>query len=451
MEQFRIFRLSQAATAAAVTLVLSACGGGAGSSETQGAKQIQVNGTAAVGAPIANAALNFTCVAGGGNSLATTDANGSYSLTLDATLPCLVTVDSGSGTRLSGAITAAGVANVTPFTHLALQGLSLQSLTPDNLQAAWSSVQAQLQVLGIGYNQNPFTTSFKANGVDPMDQALDQLQAQGVTSEVLKQIAIGVTLDETKRKTCEPTNANPYGSCWRVQTPGSPGVTWANVAGNTVTIGSNSYVFQTPDSWLGFPVSYTPEMGTDDAFVTQQCNAGPKLAYQLISPKARQLREDEFAPILKSWETEGEKLHFYMLQDCKVASGQNGADGVNLSSAEVAKLTINADGSGTFFAREIDAQSPGGFREYTENYTAAQMRDVLFHGKPFPKDPSDKNPDPWDTYATVYVHMSRDNTPTLAVSLRQKRTDGGTGLTGDMFGTALMIEHDVPGVDYFPI
>jgi hypothetical protein len=103
-------------------LTLAACGGGSSAAPSF----LTITGSAATGAPAANAAVSVTCVTGTGS--ATTLPNGSYTVTVvNGTGPCVITVT--SGTTVLTSITppiAAGtsaVANVTPLTTAIVQAL----------------------------------------------------------------------------------------------------------------------------------------------------------------------------------------------------------------------------------------------------------------------------------------------------------------------------------------
>ncbi|MGZ2746311.1 hypothetical protein [Burkholderia stagnalis] len=121
---------------------LSACGGEAcfgfndgcsnGNTPTQ---TVSLSGTAATGPALASAAVAVNCAQGSGSTL--TDGGGHYSLTLNATLPCTLTVTSG-GTTLHSVAFAGGTFNTTPETELMLVYLAAQ------LGASTASVIANL-------------------------------------------------------------------------------------------------------------------------------------------------------------------------------------------------------------------------------------------------------------------------------------------------------------------
>jgi hypothetical protein len=161
-------RPALAALCVASLATLSACGGsfcvgldncGGGSAF----QNVSISGTAATGRALASATLNLSCAGGAGSVLS--DGGGHYSIALNAALPCILTVTSGSTTLHSLAFTG-GTFNTTPETELMLVYLASQLGTteasliagfPSNLQfqqvlasqsdvlAAQSAVVATLQ------------------------------------------------------------------------------------------------------------------------------------------------------------------------------------------------------------------------------------------------------------------------------------------------------------------
>src|SRR5215218_3047085 len=87
-------------TSLAAATVLTACGGGddiSVASANQSVTALKVSGTAAVGAPLANAAIKVTCSVGTGT--ATADANGVFTVSItDGALPCVLSATSSDGT-----------------------------------------------------------------------------------------------------------------------------------------------------------------------------------------------------------------------------------------------------------------------------------------------------------------------------------------------------------------
>jgi hypothetical protein len=110
-----------AALAATVTGVV-ACGGGGGSSTT-----MNVSGTAAVGKALDGATVSVTCASGTGS--ATTNASGSYTVSIqNGEGPCVLTATKGS-TVLRSVTAGEGVANITPLTHLLVEFLAVRAGT----------------------------------------------------------------------------------------------------------------------------------------------------------------------------------------------------------------------------------------------------------------------------------------------------------------------------------
>ncbi|RDJ99271.1 hypothetical protein [Paraburkholderia lacunae] len=93
------------------------CGGG------NGLQNVALSGTAATGKALASAAVSFSCARSSGATLS--DGGGHYSITFNATLPCILTVTSG-GTTLHSLAFAGGTFNTTPETELMLVYLASQ-------------------------------------------------------------------------------------------------------------------------------------------------------------------------------------------------------------------------------------------------------------------------------------------------------------------------------------
>jgi hypothetical protein len=102
--------------------MLVACGGGGGSSPLPATPaDLTVNGTAATGKAIAGATITAKCQTGTGN--ATTQADGSYSLTTaGGKLPCLLQItDPADSSKLHTLVLGSGsaaTANITPLTEM---------------------------------------------------------------------------------------------------------------------------------------------------------------------------------------------------------------------------------------------------------------------------------------------------------------------------------------------
>ncbi|KDB08080.1 hypothetical protein LIG30_2755 [Burkholderia sp. lig30] len=84
---------------------------------------IAISGTAATGRALASATVIVSCVQGSGSTLS--DGGGHYSVTVNATLPCVLTVTSG-GTTLHSLAFSGGTFNTTPETELMLVYLASQ-------------------------------------------------------------------------------------------------------------------------------------------------------------------------------------------------------------------------------------------------------------------------------------------------------------------------------------
>ncbi|WP_454873204.1 carboxypeptidase regulatory-like domain-containing protein [Paraburkholderia xenovorans] len=176
---------------------LTACGGGGNPALGS------VSGTAAVGAPLANASVQLACKNGTGS--ATANANGAYKAAFNFDGPCSITASSGAITIHSFAA-GTGTYNVTPLTQLLLSYLAGQlGTTVDGLLAGItsnSSYQSALtnstvianaeekvaQLLktmyGITLSSSSFLTVSFTPGQPGADSDLDALLAAGaITSD----------------------------------------------------------------------------------------------------------------------------------------------------------------------------------------------------------------------------------------------------------------------------
>jgi len=167
-----------------------------GSSDSDDSDAV-IKGTAAEGAPIANAVVNLRCT--GGAFSTQTDAEGHYSVSqtmLDdnkASLPCALEVSGSSMGTFFSYSASSGVANITPLTTLAVgRAASMSPATwfagvgsdynftslDTAMESAVSDLKAQLSSSTSGGNPDfdIFGTSFKADGQSPYDQWLDAFQ-----------------------------------------------------------------------------------------------------------------------------------------------------------------------------------------------------------------------------------------------------------------------------------
>jgi hypothetical protein len=144
-------RPALAALCVASLATLAACGGSVcvGLGDCGGATvvpNVTLSGTAATGNPLASAMVSFSCAQGSGSALS--DGGGNYSITFNATLPCILTVTSG-GTTLHSVAFAGGTFNTTPETELMLVYLASQLGTNETTLIAGFPSSAQFQqVLG---------------------------------------------------------------------------------------------------------------------------------------------------------------------------------------------------------------------------------------------------------------------------------------------------------------
>jgi hypothetical protein len=115
---------------------LDSCGGG------NGLQNVALSGTAATGKALASATVSFRCARSSGSTLS--DGGGHYSITFNATLPCILTVTSG-GTTLHSLAFAGGTFNTTPETELMLVYLASQLGTSETSLIADFPSNSQFQ------------------------------------------------------------------------------------------------------------------------------------------------------------------------------------------------------------------------------------------------------------------------------------------------------------------
>ena len=113
-------RPALAAICVASLATLAACGGSAcigldGCGSGNVTPNVAISGTAATGIALASATVSFSCVQGSGSTVS--DGGGRYTITFNATLPCILTVTSGD-TSLHSLAFAGGTFNTTPETEL---------------------------------------------------------------------------------------------------------------------------------------------------------------------------------------------------------------------------------------------------------------------------------------------------------------------------------------------
>jgi hypothetical protein len=141
-QDVRVVRPALAALCAASLATLVACGGSAcfgldGCDGGNGMPRVALSGTAAIGKALASAMVTFSCASGSGSTLS--DGGGHYSITFNATLPCILAVTS-DGTTLHSLAFAGGTFNMTPETELMFVYLASQLGTNEtSLIAAFPS------------------------------------------------------------------------------------------------------------------------------------------------------------------------------------------------------------------------------------------------------------------------------------------------------------------------
>ena len=199
------FRHSRRAATMMLAVSLTACGGGGGSSApgsgNTGTPHVSVSGVAAIGDPLASAAIVLKDQQGASRT-ATSASDGSFSVDVTGlTAPFLIQATSQNGnTVLFSAATKEGSTNIDPFTDLAINGyyralgssaasafanITNTSLLPsqielDNLAVAFRNVLgAALLKHSLAAAFNIFNTGFSANGAG-FDLLLHETQSSGL-------------------------------------------------------------------------------------------------------------------------------------------------------------------------------------------------------------------------------------------------------------------------------
>jgi hypothetical protein len=218
-----------------VVSLLAGCGGDSHTAAAQAFEPPVVQGTAAVGSPITGAALTLKCKSGEGTTGATTDDTGRYKLSAAGLeFPCVLTARGGkingidNTQEFSSALSSAGVANLTPWTHLVMAQLLKdghphsmvanmsptalgEKVTPTGLSEATTAVGAELvKFLGSPPPSeiDPLTTAFDAQPENGMDAYLRSIMSglknnQKTLDEAAQDIATG-GLKNVTVKECRP-------------------------------------------------------------------------------------------------------------------------------------------------------------------------------------------------------------------------------------------------------
>jgi len=188
-------------------VLLAACDGGGGSSAPTQLEPAErtLQGTAAIGAAIANGQVNLLCATGPGLQ-ATTKTDGNWQVTLgDHTFPCSVRVSGGNAiVSLHSHVTDLAQTNITPITDLILAyatGLTptewfsnRSAVSQEDLDKATDDVLKAFRTAGYNVpDGSPYTTPFKIG--DEWDTLLDTLGESMETSDayeaLLTQFAAG--------------------------------------------------------------------------------------------------------------------------------------------------------------------------------------------------------------------------------------------------------------------
>jgi hypothetical protein len=227
--------VSLAVSLAFASSVLVACGGGSSSSNTSGGNptppgggtitSLIIEGSAATGAALPNAAVSIKCATG--NATATTSPSGTYSATIaGGALPCVIRVTSTDGklvlhSAIEGTGTGTVTANVTPLSELVLaqtQGAQAADmfdqfdankgkLTAAALDDAKAKVRAALasivDLTSIDPIKDKLVAANGSNAGNTLDQKLDTLNARLLAAQLKVQDLSALLLANTNTSTAE--------------------------------------------------------------------------------------------------------------------------------------------------------------------------------------------------------------------------------------------------------
>lgn len=154
----------------AVALLIAGCGGSG--DDASPAASLQLSGTAAIGAAVADADVQVKCAGGSGTT--TTTASGGYTVSITGgKLPCMIRVSGNGGALVlhsvaDAAANASGnsaVANVTPLTEMIVAQLT--GAMPDASFAAFDAAAAeQITTVRLTGAITAVTTALKDAGID---------------------------------------------------------------------------------------------------------------------------------------------------------------------------------------------------------------------------------------------------------------------------------------------
>lgn len=209
-----------------LALLVASCGGGGGGGG--GAPVSSINGTAAIGTPLANAAVEVKCRSGSGT--ATADTTGKFVvLVTGAQGPCLLKASGQGSVLISLLAGSSGNANITSLTHLLAARLlhappaaaydagsdaSFASISEQGISAAQGEITAELLRVGAQMpSVNWVTQPFTAAPGDAMDGALELIRIRlaeqnktldGAAAELATGPLSSVTPPSGNTPTCVP-------------------------------------------------------------------------------------------------------------------------------------------------------------------------------------------------------------------------------------------------------
>ncbi|UUZ63769.1 hypothetical protein LP417_31630 [Polaromonas sp. P1-6] len=234
----RLTKLSLACLVLGGSVLLTACGGGGGGGS---GSALTLNGTAAVGAPLAGP-VSATCKTGTGT--ATSNADGSFTVVVNNGVgPCLLSITA-NGVTMSSITSGSGAtqtANITPMTNMLVNYLrsvpGMEAADP----AAWFALPSVRALLAD-------TAALTARVVNDFIPALKALMPAGTTLSVTSASFLSTAF------VASPTGSSTDADLEKLKTAGVVTSTGAPTAATTAslkTAASNDTAVVTPTGATG--------------------------------------------------------------------------------------------------------------------------------------------------------------------------------------------------------
>lgn len=294
--------------ALAAAALLAACGGGddtPASNATPSGATVAISGTAATGAAIANATVTAVDAAGA-TVTATTGADGKFTIQVaEDSAPYALRITDAAGKVWYSYAPAAGTANITPLTTLALAEAAANKPLADVI-AAWGStrldsaavleaakkvnanLQAVMQAANVNYaSANIFADAFNADGTG-LDAVLDAMRVSFTCS------ASACTQNITSPQGSVLVNWNGNIATTGITLSWSASTAGGGSTGGSVTVGlgsckapvkgTYSMVVKTTVSGVGVPIPEVCIDGLPDKPASQSDFCGASDVTQALPP-----------------------------------------------------------------------------------------------------------------------------------------------------------------------